>query len=57
MIEEFELTERGYLARQLMAPGIPFQPTLFPGLTIDLAALMGETVPDLDEIEPEEPNQ
>ena len=45
------------LARQLIAPGVPFQPTLFPDLTIDLATLMGETVTDLDETEPEEPNQ
>lgn len=50
-IEEFELTERGYLANQLIAPGKPFQPTLFSGLTIDLVALMGETAPDLDEAE------
>lgn len=40
-----------------MAPGLPFQPTLFPGLTIDLAALMGETITDLDETELEESNQ
>lgn len=56
-IEEFELTERGYLARQLIAPGLPFQPTLFPDLTIDLAALMGETVTDSNETEADEPDQ
>ncbi len=56
-IEEFELTARGYLANQLIPPGVPFQPTLFPGLTIDLAALMGETVTDLDAVESEEIDQ
>lgn len=50
-IEEFELTPRGYLANQLIAPGAPFQPTLFPDLTIDLIELMGETVSDLEDTE------
>ena len=47
-IEEFELTPRGYLANQLISPGTLFQPTLFPGLTIDLAELMGEEITDLE---------
>lgn len=40
-IEELELTPRGYLLAQVVAPGQPFHPPLFPELSMDLAALMG----------------
>jgi Uma2 family endonuclease len=43
-IEELELTERGYLVAQTIPPGQAFVPALFPGLTIDLAALIDEPV-------------
>jgi Uma2 family endonuclease len=49
-MEELELTERGYLVAQTTTAGHTFTPALFPELTIDLAALMGETVtPEEDE--------
>lgn len=49
-IEELELTERGYLVAQTITAGHTFTPALFPELTIDLAALMGEIVtPEEDE--------
>ena len=48
-IEEFELTDRGYLATQLIPSGAIFYPTLFPDLTINLAELMGEISPDQEE--------
>ena len=43
-VEEYRLTPEGYVLAQTVPPGEPFVPGLFPGLTIDLAALMGETV-------------
>jgi len=42
--QEYKLTPEGYLLAQSIPPGEAFAPGLFPGLTIDLAALMGETV-------------
>jgi Uma2 family endonuclease len=39
-IEELELTPRGYLLTQVVPPGRPFRPALFPELAIDLAALL-----------------
>ena len=39
-IEELELTPRGYLLTQVVPPGQPFRPALFPELAIDLAALL-----------------
>ncbi len=42
--QEYKLTPDGYLLAQSIAPGEAFAPGMFPGLTIDLAALMGETV-------------
>ena len=44
IIQEYKLTPEGYLLAQSVPPGDAFTPGLFPGLTIDLAALMGETV-------------
>ncbi len=44
IIQENKLTPEGYLVAQSIAPGEAFTPGLFPGLSIDLAALMGETV-------------
>jgi Uma2 family endonuclease len=41
-IEELELTERGYLVAQTVAPGQLFTPTLFPALTIDLNSVLFE---------------
>ena len=43
-IEEYRLTPEGYVLAQAAPPGESFSPGLFPGLSIDLAALMGETV-------------
>ena len=43
-IEEYRLTPEGYVLAQAVPPGEAFTPGLFLGLSIDLAALMGETV-------------
>lgn len=48
-VEEYRLTPEGYLVAQSSAPGEDFQPGLFPGLTINLAELLG--VPLLSEAE------
>jgi len=47
-VEECKLTPDGYLIAQSIPPGQPFAPKLFPGLSLDLAELMGE------EIQPED---
>jgi len=44
IIQEYRLTTEGYLLAQSVPPGEAFEPGLFPSLSIDLAALMGETV-------------
>lgn len=44
VVEEFQLTSEGYLAIARVAAGGTFQPQLFPGLQINLANLLGETV-------------
>jgi Uma2 family endonuclease len=40
-IEEYRATPEGYVRAASVAAGEEFQPALFPGLTIDLAALLG----------------
>ncbi|GIK54626.1 MAG: Uma2 family endonuclease [Chloroflexi bacterium] len=42
LITECKNTPEGYLITQIIAPPDPFSPQLFPGLTINLAELMGE---------------
>jgi Uma2 family endonuclease len=42
-IEEYRATPEGYLRVSSVAPGQTFTPGLFPGLTIDLVALLGVT--------------
>lgn len=42
-IEEYRATPEGCLRVSSVTPGQTFAPGLFPGLTIDLAALMGVT--------------
>ena len=44
IMQEYKLTPEGYLLAQSVPPGEMFIPGLFPGLSIDLAALMGVTV-------------
>ncbi|MCS7038355.1 MAG: Uma2 family endonuclease [Anaerolineae bacterium] len=39
-VEELELTPRGYLLAQVVAPGQLFRPALFPELSLDLAAMV-----------------
>jgi Uma2 family endonuclease len=41
-IEEYRLMPEGYLAVARVAAGEAFQPQMFPGLTINLAGLLGE---------------
>jgi Uma2 family endonuclease len=41
-VQEYEYTPDGYLLRASVEGGQPFQPRLFEGLTIDLAALLSE---------------
>lgn len=43
-VEEYRLTPEGYLASARVAAGDEFTPQLFPGLQINLASLLGETV-------------
>lgn len=43
-VEEYRLMPEGYLAVARVAAGEAFQPQLFPGLAINLADLLGETV-------------
>ncbi|MCI0396836.1 MAG: Uma2 family endonuclease [Chloroflexi bacterium] len=43
-VEEYRLTPEGYLLAQTITAGQPFTPGLFPNLTLELAALMGENV-------------
>ncbi len=45
LIDECQWKKDGYLLTQSLGPGEPFTPRLFPALTIDLAALLGETPP------------
>jgi Uma2 family endonuclease len=42
IIIEYKNTPEGYLLTQVVVPPDPFTPQLFPGLTINLAELMGE---------------
>lgn len=42
LIIEYKNTPDGYLLTQIIAPPDPFSPQLFPGLTVNLAELMGE---------------
>ncbi len=42
LIIEYKNTPEGFLLTQIVAPPDPFTPQLFPGLTINLAELMGE---------------
>jgi Uma2 family endonuclease len=42
LIIEYKNTPEGYLLTQIIAPPDPFSPQLFPGLTVNLAELMGE---------------
>lgn len=44
-IEEYRATPEGYLRAGSTAPGEAFRPSLFPGLSIELAALIGEASP------------
>jgi len=44
VVEEFQLTSEGYLAIARVAAGGTFQPQLFPGLQVNLAALLGEPI-------------
>ncbi|MBX3058566.1 MAG: Uma2 family endonuclease [Anaerolineae bacterium] len=43
LIIEYKNTPEGFLLTQIVAPPDPFTPQLFPGLTLNLAELMGET--------------
>ncbi len=49
-IEEYRLMPEGYLAVTRVGPGETFRPQLFPGLAIDLASLLGETVEVSEEL-------
>lgn len=51
LITELKLTPDGYLVNQTIAPGKPFSPGVLPGLTFNLAELMGEppTTQEADE--------
>src|SRR5918996_5351682 len=40
-IEEYQATPQGYLRTASIAPGEDFSPQLFPGLTLNLTALLG----------------
>lgn len=42
LIIEYKNTPEGYLLTQIIAPPDTFSPQLFPGLTLNLAELMGE---------------
>jgi Uma2 family endonuclease len=42
-IEEYHSTPQGHLRTASVAPGEEFRPQLFPGLTLNLAALLGVT--------------
>lgn len=42
LVIEYKNTPEGFLLTQIVAPPDPFTPQLFPGLTINLAELMGE---------------
>jgi Uma2 family endonuclease len=44
-IEEYHATPQGYLRTASVVPGEEFQPQLFPGLTLNLASLLGVTPP------------
>jgi Uma2 family endonuclease len=44
-IEEYHATPQGYLRTASVAVGEEFQPQLFPGLTLNLASLLGVTPP------------
>lgn len=43
VIEEYHATEPGYVRVSTTAPGEVFRPQLFPGLEIDLAAILEDT--------------
>jgi Uma2 family endonuclease len=45
-IEEYRATPEGYVRVASVAAGEEFQPALFPGLTINLVALLGVEVPE-----------
>lgn len=45
LIYEYKNTSEGFLLTQVAAPGDSFSPQLFPGLTFNLAELMGELEP------------
>jgi Uma2 family endonuclease len=52
-IEEYHLTSAGYLAVARVALGEVFAPQIFPGLEIDLAALLGAEIaaePEISEL-------
>lgn len=44
VIQEYQNTPEGYLLSQGIAPGEVFSPRLFPGLSFNLAEMMGEEV-------------
>lgn len=52
IIEEYRHTSDGYLRVSTTAPGEVFRPQLFPGLEIDLAALLGVEEGEAVEAEP-----
>jgi Uma2 family endonuclease len=43
VIHEYKNTAEGYLLAKIVAPGAAFAPAIFPGLTFNLAELMGES--------------
>ena len=43
-IEEYQLTDAGYLRNASVAAGLEFKPLLFPNLTLNLSALVDESM-------------